>query len=137
MVNETIRIDGKGKKERILPLHPHLIPLLASYKTYLRSYQLYPSEPVFLNKNQTALDSRGLHVIFKDVLKKAGLPPIRFKLHHLRHTFETLMLQRNKENVDFRTLQGLLGHESITSTQVYTHIEFEQKKKAIDSFRIF
>ncbi|MED3803092.1 tyrosine-type recombinase/integrase [Lysinibacillus xylanilyticus] len=74
LVNETIRIDGKGEKERILLLHPHLMPLLASYKVSLRSYQIYPSEPVFLNKNRKALDPRGLHVIFKDVLKKAGLP---------------------------------------------------------------
>ncbi|WP_323645920.1 tyrosine-type recombinase/integrase [Lysinibacillus xylanilyticus] len=71
------------------------------------------------------------------MLKKAGLPPTRFTLHHLRHTFATLMLQQNKDNVDLRTLQELLGHESITSTQVYTHVEYEQKKKAIDSFRIF
>ncbi|WP_236722855.1 hypothetical protein [Heyndrickxia oleronia] len=46
------------------------------------------------------------------------------------------MLQQNKENVDLRTLQVLLGLESITSTEVYTHVEFEQKKKAIDSFNI-
>ncbi|MFA1737830.1 tyrosine-type recombinase/integrase [Lysinibacillus fusiformis] len=71
------------------------------------------------------------------MLKKAGLPPTRFTLHHLRHTFATLMLQQNKENVDLRTLQELLGHESITSTQVYTHVEYEQKKKAIDSFSFF
>ncbi|MFJ7887140.1 tyrosine-type recombinase/integrase [Lysinibacillus xylanilyticus] len=74
LVSETIRINGKGKKDRILPLHPHLMPLLASYKVSLRSYQIYPSEPVFFNKNRKALDPRGLHVIFKDVLKKAGLP---------------------------------------------------------------
>ncbi|WP_427107557.1 tyrosine-type recombinase/integrase [Lysinibacillus xylanilyticus] len=43
LVNVTIRIDRKGKKERILPLHPHLMPLLASYKVSLRSYQIYPS----------------------------------------------------------------------------------------------
>ncbi|WP_285395214.1 tyrosine-type recombinase/integrase [Lysinibacillus sp. fls2-241-R2A-57] len=122
LVNETIRIDGKGKKDRILPLHPHLIPLLASYKASLRSYQIYPSEPVFLNKNRKALVPLGLHVIFKVVLKKAGLPPTRFTLHHLRHTFSTWMLQKNKENVDLRTLQELLGNESITSTQVYTQV---------------
>ncbi|TDY05374.1 UNVERIFIED_CONTAM: phage integrase family protein [Lysinibacillus xylanilyticus] len=124
LVNETIRIDRKGKKERILPLHPHLMPLLASYKASLRAYQIYQTEPVFLNNRKT-LDPRGLHVIFKDMLKNAGLPPTRFTLHHLRHTFETLMLQQNKENVDLRTLQELLGHESITSTQVYTYVEFE------------
>ncbi|WP_433596565.1 tyrosine-type recombinase/integrase [Lysinibacillus xylanilyticus] len=74
-----------------------------------------------LNKNRKALDPRVLHVNFKDVLKKAGLPPTRFTLHHLRHTLGTLMLQQNKENVDLRPLQELLCHESITSIQVYTH----------------
>ncbi|MFJ8516834.1 tyrosine-type recombinase/integrase [Lysinibacillus xylanilyticus] len=118
LVSETIRIDGKGKKERILPLHPHLMPLLASYKVTLSSYQIYPTEPVFLNENRKALDPQGLHVIFNG-LEKAGLPPTRFSLHHLRHTFATLMLQQNKENVDLRTLQELLGHESITSKAIH------------------
>ncbi|PLS18166.1 integrase [Bacillus sp. M6-12] len=135
--NQTIRIYGKGKKERLLPLHPLLIPLLITYKDSLDPYQSYPTEPVFLNKDGKPLNPRGLHSIFKKTLRKAGLPPSRFSLHHLRHTFATLMLQENKNNVDLRTLQELLGHESITSTEVYTHVEFEQKKKAIDSFDIF
>ncbi|MGE7946301.1 tyrosine-type recombinase/integrase [Lysinibacillus sp. NPDC093688] len=67
----------------ILPLHPNLIPLQALYKASLKSYQIYPSVPT------------------------------RFTLHHLRHTVATLMLQQNKENVDLRTLQELLDHESI------------------------
>jgi len=99
LVNETIRIDGKGKKERILPLHPHLKPLLASYKASLRVYQIYPTEPVFLNKNRKALDPRGLHVIFKDVLIKAGLPPTRFTPHHLRHTFAPLCYSKIKKTL--------------------------------------
>lgn len=135
--NQTIRIYGKGKKERLLPLHPLLIPLLSTYKDSLDSYQSYATEPVFLNKDGKSLNPRGLHSIFKNSLRKAGLPPSRFSLHHLRHTFAPLMLQENKNNVDLRTLQELLGHESITSTEVYTHVEFEQKKKAIDSFNIF
>ncbi|QCR32545.1 tyrosine-type recombinase/integrase [Lysinibacillus sp. SGAir0095] len=135
--NQTIRIHGKGKKERLLPLHLHLIPLLVTYKASLQAYQIYSTEHVFLNKDGKILDPRGLHSIFKKVLKKAGLPPSRFSLHHLRHTFATLMLQENKENVDLRVLQELLGHESITSTEVYTHVEFQQKKKAIDSFNLF
>lgn len=135
--NQTIRVHGKGKKERLLPLHAALVPLLSEYKSTLKKHQTYPTEPVFLNKNGKQLDPRGLHGIFKKALKKAGLPPSRFSLHHLRHTFATLMLQVNKENVDLRTLQELLGHESLTATEVYTHVEFEQKKKAIDSFHIF
>lgn len=135
--NQTIRVHGKGKKERLLPLHPALIPLLEKYKETLKKFQTYPTEPVFLNKDGNSLNPRGLHLIFKKTLEKAGLPPSRFSLHHLRHTFATLMLQENKENIELRTLQELLGHESITATEVYTHVEFEQKKKAIDSFNIF
>ncbi|MED3550297.1 tyrosine-type recombinase/integrase [Cytobacillus praedii] len=134
--NHTIRIYGKGKKERLLPLHSNLIPILKVYRDLLEGYQTYRTEPVFRNKDGKTLDPRGLHLIFKSALRKADLPPSRFSLHHLRHTFATLMLQENKENVDLRTLQELLGHESITSTEVYTHVEFEQKKKAIDSFNI-
>lgn len=135
--NQTIRIYGKGKKERLLPLHPHLMPLLLAYQASLKPFQTYATEPVFLNKDGQALDPRGLHGIFKKVLKQADLPSSRFSLHHLRHTFATLMLQENKENTDLRVLQELLGHESITSTEVYTHVEFQQKKKAIDSFNLF
>ncbi len=58
------------------------MPLQPSYKASLRSYQIYPSEPVFPNKNRKTLDPRGLHFIFNDVLKKSGLPPTRFTLHN-------------------------------------------------------
>ncbi len=148
--NETIRVFGKGKKERLLPLHSMMIPLLKAYKKAQKDYQTHPKEPVFLNRNGKPLNPRGVHKIFKEVLKKAGLPPHRFSLHHMRHTFATLLLQQGsiqtkdpqgnitslpKEKVDLRTLQELLGHESLATTQVYTHIDFEAKKKAIDSFQ--
>jgi site-specific recombinase XerD len=147
--NGTVLILGKGKKERLLPLHSMMLPLLKNYKDSLKEYQTHPQEPIFRNKNGKVLNPRGLHFIFKDVLKKAGLPPHRFSLHHMRHTFATLLLQQakkelkdengnityiSKEKVDIRTLQELLGHESLATTQVYTHIDFESKKKAIDSF---
>lgn len=79
----------------------------------------------------------GLHVIFKKILLKAGLPPKRFSLHRLRHTFATLLLQQADDRVDHKTLQELLGHESLATTSMYTHIDFEQKKKAIDSFKLY
>ncbi|MED4454895.1 tyrosine-type recombinase/integrase [Metabacillus fastidiosus] len=135
--NNTIRIHGKGKKERLLPLHPIVIPLISSYKESLAEHLIHSSQPMFLNKNGYQLHSYGLHKIFKETLEKAGLPPKQFSLHHLRHTFATLLIQENKENVDLRTIQELLGHESLVTTQVYTHVDFEQKKKAIDSFNIF
>ncbi|MCP8970799.1 tyrosine-type recombinase/integrase [Ectobacillus ponti] len=134
--NQTIRIKGKGKKERLLPLHPIVLPLFQTYMETLDEYQKHSSQPVFLSKNKKVMNPRGLHVLFKNILEKAGLPPTRFSLHHLRHTFATLLLQENKENVDLRLLQELLGHENLSSTQVYTHIDFEQKRKAIGTFKI-
>lgn len=127
-----------------------MVPLLKKYKASLLEHQTHPLEPVFRNGRGQALNPRGLNIIFKDVLQRTGLPPHRFKLHHLRHTFASLLLQQgtnnkvdekgnvlstSKEKVDLRTLQELLGHESFATTQVYTHIDFESKKKAIDSFR--
>lgn len=139
--NNSIRIYGKEKNERLLPLHPMVVPLIKSYMESLEEYQLHPSQPVFLNKNDKKLNSHGLHKLFKEILQKAGLPPQRSSLHHLRHTFATLLIQDNKENVDLRvdlrTVQELLGHKSLVTTQVYTHVDFEQKKKAIETFNIF
>ena len=147
----TILIYGKGKKERLLPLHAIMVPLLKKYKASFQECQTHPLEPVFRNDRGNAFNPRGVNVVFKDVLEKAGLPPHRFTLHHLRHTFATLMLQQStiktiddtghihyhqKEKVDLRTLQELLGHESLVTTQVYTHIDFASKKKAMDSFQL-
>lgn len=95
--NETILIFGKGKKERLLPLHSMMLPLLKKYKHSLQEYQVHPKEPVFRNIHGRALTPQGLQVIFKDGLKKAGLPPHRFTLHHLRHTFATLLLLQVKK----------------------------------------
>ncbi|WP_235179083.1 tyrosine-type recombinase/integrase [Bacillus cihuensis] len=134
--NQTILIRGKGKKERLLPLHPIVLPLFHIYKETLLEQQKHYSEPIFYNQKNKSLNPRGLHKIFKEILDRAGLPAHRFSLHHLRHTFATLLLQENKDKVDLRTLQELLGHESLATTSMYTHIDFEQKKKAINSFLI-
>jgi integrase/recombinase XerD len=56
--------------------------------------------------------------VFKEVLKKAGLPAEKFSLHHLRHTFATLLLQENGENIDLRVLQEIMGHESLATTPI-------------------
>ncbi|MGM0851051.1 MAG: tyrosine-type recombinase/integrase [Bacillota bacterium] len=139
-------IYGKGKKERLLPLHSMMVPLLKEYKASLEPYQVHSEEAIFITKNRKKLNPRGLHVIFKRVLKEASLPPHLFSLHHLRHTFATLLLQQgniqtkdehgnpssiSKEKVDLRTLQELLGHESLATTQVYTHMILNPKRKRL------
>ncbi|MEK4382288.1 tyrosine-type recombinase/integrase [Aeribacillus sp. FSL K6-2848] len=70
LFNNTIRIHGKGKKERLLPLHPMIVPLIVNYKNSLPEYLLHPSQPVFINKNGDRLNPRGLHKILKKLWKK-------------------------------------------------------------------
>lgn len=84
--NQTIRVFGKGKKERLLPMHMIVVPLFHHYKEHLAEHQLHDTEPVFLNKNEEKMTPHGLHVIFKDILLKAGLPPKRFSLHYFCST---------------------------------------------------
>jgi integrase len=67
-----------------------------------------------------------------EILRNDHLPPKRFSLHYLQHTFATLLLQENPENVDVRVIQERLGHVSLSTTSMYTHVEFEQKKRAFD-----
>ncbi len=131
--NNTILILGKGNKERILPLHSIVIPLLHKYRNTLLIEHSHSTEPVFKSRLNKTLNARSLHLIFKQLISKAGLPAHRFSLHHLRHKFATLLLQGNKK-VDLRTLQELLGHSSLSTTGIYTHINMEQKKQAIESF---
>lgn len=133
--SNTIRVIGKGKKERLLPLHPIVISLFPRYRLTLKEHQMHGTEVVFPNKNGVKMNPRGLHIVFKRILERAGLPPARFSLHHLRHTFATLLLQESNNQVDLRTLQELLGHESLSTTSIYTHVELKQKIKAIQSFQ--
>ncbi len=135
--NGVLRVFGKGKKERLIPLHPTVEPLLKEYKENLPESRIHDDEYMFLNRHNQPINARGLHRIFKELLEMAGLPSHRFSLHHLRHTFATLLLQnQNDQKVDLRTLQELLGHESLSTVQVYTHVDFEQKRKAIKSLDV-
>ncbi|MEH7345560.1 tyrosine-type recombinase/integrase [Bacillus sp. JJ1532] len=95
--NNTILVRGKGKKERLLPLHKIVLPLFQAYRQRPSEQQNYYSEPIFYNKNNKQQNPHGLHKIFKETLDRSGLPSHRFSLHHLRHTFTTLLLQENKE----------------------------------------
>lgn len=92
--SNTILILGKGNKERLLPLHAMVIPLFQRYRESLLEERLHPDEPVFMSYRHKALDPRSLHRLFKELLSRAGLPAHRFSLHHLRHNFATLLLQR-------------------------------------------
>ncbi len=122
-----VRIVGKGNKERMVPLTKLALDYLKIYLLKARQ-KLKKSENgfVFLNKNGTPLSRVGFWKILKNYGKLAGIK--RIYPHILRHSFATHMLEGG---CDLRTLQIILGHASLTTTQIYTHVEISHLKETI------
>lgn len=122
--NKEIRITGKGNKERIVYFGEYA-------KKYLELY-LEDSRPILLNKNKTnyllinnkgeALSPRGVQMVIEDIVKEASLKH-NISPHALRHTFATDLLNNG---ADLKSVQELLGHSSLSTTQIYTHITNER-----------
>lgn len=124
-----VRVRGKGKKERMVPIGE---PALTAIDHYWRAAGLSPSgtEPVFPRGNdpEAPIYPRILQMRLKQWLASAGLDP-KLTPHKLRHSYATHMLDAG---ADLRSVQELLGHAHLATTQVYTHISTERLKKAYD-----
>ena len=120
-----IRILGKGSKERIVLVGSYAVKAL---KKYLSSRQKSDSRAVFQNQRGGRLTERSVERLIKFYARKAGLDKI-VTPHTLRHTFATHLLGKG---ADLRTVQELLGHSSLSTTQVYTHITKERLKSVYD-----
>jgi integrase/recombinase XerC len=112
------RIRGKGKKERIVPIGSKAIEAL---KKYLGVKSAAQGQAIFLNRTGERLTARSVARIAKRYLSRVGLPEV--SAHGLRHSFATHLLE---EGVDLRSIQELLGHSSIATTQRYTHLNADQ-----------
>ena len=123
---ETLKVWGKGSKERLVPLNRIVIN---SIKVYLERRPISDSEAIFLNKFGTRLSGRSVENIVKKYVRLAGINKSKISPHKLRHTFATLL---HMKEVDIIEIQKLLGHASITSTQIYTHTNPEKLKRAVD-----
>lgn len=123
---ETIRVLGKGSKERLIPLNKIVI---TSLREYLERRPISDSEAIFLNKFGTRLSGRSVENIVKKYVRLSGINKSKISPHKLRHTFATLL---HMNDVDIIEIQKLLGHASITSTQIYTHTNPEKLKRAVD-----
>ena len=120
--NGLVKVLGKGRKERLVPVTQTALQALKDYLATRKNPQ--PGEALFLNKNGTPLTGDGLAYLFKNTAISSNLAR-RVTPHSLRHTFATHLLGHG---CDLRSLQEMLGHQSLSTTQVYTHVSLEQLK---------
>lgn len=124
-IGETVRVMGKGSRERIVPVGGLALEALSHY----RHQANVQSGPLFLNKSRKRLGHRSIWLLLKNYVREAGLPAT-LSPHKLRHSFATHLLDNG---ADLRSVQSLLGHASLTTTQIYTHVTTERLKRAYDA----
>jgi integrase/recombinase XerD len=129
---QLVHYWGKGKKERIVPLHPLALKKLDRYLREARPALIQSSKlqgadkaRVFIGKSGRPLSADSIRVAFKQRLVRAGLDS-SVSPHDIRHSFASAML---KSGADLRSVQELLGHEQLTTTQIYTHLSTEDLQK--------
>lgn len=137
MLDQTARvitITGKGNKTRIVPYGQYAADALASYLRDARPQLLTKSQvmhdKLFVNQRGQALTASGIEYILKELAKKAGLTQM-ISAHMFRHTYATDMLNNG---ADLRTVQQLLGHSSLSTTQIYTHVTTDALQKSYRDF---
>jgi integrase/recombinase XerC len=122
LYTELVRVFGKGRKERVCPVG---LPALEAISRYRAAANVH-SGPLFINKSRRRISTRSIWLILKRYLRHTSIP-ISISPHKLRHSFATHMLDRG---ADLRSVQALLGHASLSTTQIYTHVTVERLKKA-------
>ena len=124
---DSIRVLGKGNKERIVYINDACAEAINDYLTIRKGIVALDKRALFLSSRRTRISTSTIHSLVKKHLLAAGLDSSKYSSHKLRHTAATLML---KSGVDIRTLQELLGHEHLNTTQIYTHIESSSLRDA-------
>ena len=126
-------VIGKGNKERTIYLNKACMKALAEYLNSRPKERIKPNSKnaLFLSERRERISKRTVQQIIEKELKASGLDTKKYSVHKLRHTAATLMYQYG--NVDIRALQELLGHESISTTEIYTHVSNEQVRNAVES----
>src|SRR5690606_2741196 len=125
-----IKVEGKGNKERLVPIGGAAIRHLTIYIDQVRSQQKIKTpftDFVFLNRRGTGLSRVMVFLIIKDLAKRAGIQK-RISPHTFRHSFATHLVEGG---ADLRAVQDMLGHESITTTEIYTHVDRDYLRSVI------
>ncbi|MGI9138169.1 MAG: site-specific tyrosine recombinase XerD [Sediminibacterium sp.] len=128
-----IRVVGKGDKERLVPIGTDAIKFIKLYKDTIRVHQTPAKDQedvLFLNNRGKALSRVMIFYIIKDLIKKAGITK-SISPHSFRHSFATHLVEGG---ADLRAVQEMLGHESITTTEIYTHLNRAFLRDTLDRF---
>jgi integrase/recombinase XerC len=122
--SETLRVLGKGRKERVCPLGGPAVRAMQHYQ----SKAGISNGPLFRNKLGKRMSNVGLNDVVQKYWRLSGLP-VQITAHKFRHSFATHLLNNG---ADLRSVQSLLGHASLSTTQIYTHVTTERMKKVYD-----
>ncbi|MCH8554358.1 MAG: tyrosine recombinase XerD [Schleiferiaceae bacterium] len=128
-----ISVVGKGNKERLIPIYPRALDLFQLYLKYVRTrfpVQKGFEDYAFLNRRGKKLTREMIFIIVKKAAEKAGIKK-KISPHTFRHTFATHLVQNG---ADLRVVQDLLGHESITTTEIYTHLDKQFVRSQLERF---
>ena len=127
-----LKTFGKGSKERIIPIGDYALAAIYEYLTYYRDSFLKKeyNDYLFLNNHGKKMTRQGFFKIIKNLARQKGIKT-NFSPHTLRHSFATHLLDYG---ADLRSIQELLGHANISTTQIYTHVSREKLKENYDKF---
>lgn len=125
----TLRVLGKGRKERLVPMNATLAAVLEAHLGDEERRPAHGERAVFLNRRGTRLTGRAVQYIVDECVAAAGITGRKVSPHKLRHSFATMLHNRDVDLVD---IQALLGHASLASTQIYTHTDARRLKSVVD-----
>ena len=130
---EFIKVFGKGSKERLVPIGTDAVKHINIYREYVRNHiniQRGHEDFLFLNRRGTSLSRVSVFLIIKELAEKAGLGP-GIHPHTLRHSFATHLVEAG---ADLRAVQQMLGHQSITTTEIYTHLDRKYLRDTLNKY---
>lgn len=131
--NYSVKFFGKGNKERTLPLHEDVVNAIEDYFVERNNINIKSNKDetaLFISRHGRRISVRTIQLLVKKYARLAGVKNAgKITPHKLRHTFASLLYYQTK---DIKILQELLGHSNISTTQIYTHTDIEQKKQAIN-----
>lgn len=129
--DNTVRILGKGNKERVIYLNNACLDAVNDYMRVRPVDDVKDKNALFISRNNRRMSVKTIQAMVYKYLEKIGLSSQGYSCHKLRHTAATLMYQHG--GVDVRVLKDVLGHENLGTTEIYTHLSNEQMKNAAES----